>query len=341
MVQRSTYWARSLFKGRIGEALVESILAEFGYRVQRAGYEQVGTGNNRIQPDLLVAHPAGQEEPRYVEVKYRSARPTSVMVEPKRVQRLAVDYPGTVFAFVSAYDGAVYCADVEDIASSGTEIISLLSDLWKPITAYFGYVQKGQRLTDLWTQTRKTMEDFGTWVIPGKRDHKLWDGEYDAIEGFLSANWEESYESLGIQKPLPEQLTLEERWEVARRISAAQLAVSLFEDDEIHSPTLGLVIERALGNRGEEHAIVDIPELATALGIDEAAVVGMLTLIASAIRRGANDDDMKLIGNVLSGIPDGVGLVNLASSTSPYEESEKVDFKTFIKMAINPCRIDR
>ena len=52
----SRYWSRDLFKGRIGGAIIEAVLSEFGYQVERAECKQ-GAGDPQIHPDFLVTHP--------------------------------------------------------------------------------------------------------------------------------------------------------------------------------------------------------------------------------------------------------------------------------------------
>ena len=44
----------NLFKGRLGEVVVETIFVKFEYEVKRAGYEQLSGGKERIHPDLKV-----------------------------------------------------------------------------------------------------------------------------------------------------------------------------------------------------------------------------------------------------------------------------------------------
>ena len=59
MTSGQRYWASSLFKGRIGEAVVEVVLSEFGYQVSgfRQEYHRLGSRNGSgsrsvLAPDL-------------------------------------------------------------------------------------------------------------------------------------------------------------------------------------------------------------------------------------------------------------------------------------------------
>lgn len=110
----SQSWGRSFFKGRIGEGIVESVLAEFGYEVLRTGqeYRRKEEGNitqrEPFTPDFAVTDPRTQVT-TLVEVKYRAARPMSVLWDGVRLEEIRHRYPGTVL--VSAYDGSVNCRE--------------------------------------------------------------------------------------------------------------------------------------------------------------------------------------------------------------------------------------
>ena len=98
-------WASSLFKGRIGEAVVESVLSEFGYQIARSGQEfhrlpaQSGSPQDVSAPDLAVTDP-NTKSTRYVEVKFQSARPMSVILKKSKLEDLRRYYPGTILVYV-------------------------------------------------------------------------------------------------------------------------------------------------------------------------------------------------------------------------------------------------
>ena len=226
-------WSAELFKGRIGEAVVEAVLEEFGYQVQRAGFEQVHSGQNRVAPDLLVTHPKSGMQ-RYVEVKYRSARPTSVILERRKVAALVGEFPETVLAMASAYDGAIYCSTVENIPLSrepSTVRLNLLDDYWMPIWHFFPLVRPGKRLAQLWKSFRNVLERYGERVVRTQRDQPLWEGEADALKSYILDTWDEEMQSLGIARPEPEKMTLADLWNSVREINAAGLAVQLIDQD--------------------------------------------------------------------------------------------------------------
>ena len=162
----SNRWAANLFVGRIGEAVVESVLSEFGYTVMRSGYEQLTsrtqtsgpTRRGRLTPDFLVRDPNSGEE-RHVEVKARSARPMAVILERVRFDTLQESFPRTVLVFVSAWDGSVNCADVSEIAADRLATrdgrfyeFDLHRRGWRPIWEFFPKVVPGPRLSTLWAR---------------------------------------------------------------------------------------------------------------------------------------------------------------------------------------------
>ena len=337
------YWSRNLFKGRIGEAVIEAVLAEFGYSVLRAGYEQAEGTKEHLKPDLLVEDPTSHVR-HMVEVKYRSARPTSVQLDPKRLKAVQGEFPEAILAFVSAYDGAIYCAALDNIELGQDGNVNLLEGTWLPLWHFFPLVIPGPRLHKLWKDLRATLENYGSRIVSSKPDAQLWKGETDALAAYLESAWEEPMLDLGIAEPKPERLTHEEKWEKAREISAANLALDLFEyadEDRIETNTLQLAMRRALGKRGEGILTIDLKSVARSLGVeeDDRAAVG---LIIAVFMRQTNDPKLAdLRDRMLSDLPDGIGGVYIIDPSVPFEEAHQVDLKTAIKLAWNPCRIDR
>ena len=343
----SSNWAPNLFKGRIGEAVVEAILSEFGYKVHRGGFEQVSSGDSRVAPDLVVTDPRTQEE-RHVEVKYKAARPTAVQLDPTQIAAYKKLYPGTILAISSAWDGAIYCCQVEELPlkeGGGLSTLSLLGGYWKPIWHHFPLVKRGERLSETWRKFQAVMSTYGSRQVFGRPDHKLWDEEYDALARYLHETWDECLPELGIARPQVEKMTLEELWEAARHINAAVLAQRLLdpsEENPIESPLTSQAVDRVLGRRGEEHLWIDLEQLAKALGLDEedAALQGIVSMIGATIRD-PGGETAQLAKRLVEELEDGVGEVYLVDQAVPFQDSESIDLKTAIKLALSPCRIDR
>ncbi|MDA1096499.1 MAG: hypothetical protein O3B84_04505 [Chloroflexi bacterium] len=341
MPHTKSTWAPNLFKGRIGEAIVESVLAEFGYRVQRAGFEQVGAPNDRLRPDLLVAHSTTPDEARYVEVKYRSARPTSVQLDPGRLKMLSLQYPETIFAFASAYDGGIYCAHVRDLTGSTDRFVNLLDPIWKPVSHYFEHVTHGERLQNLWSKMQVTLHSYGARTVSGRVDQTLWDGEYAALARLLDESWTGDLEQFGLRRGGVELLNLEQQWDRFRRQIAARAVMDLIGDNELPIPTLMTLFARMQGNRGERTLFFDLEELAADLGIDLLAAEGIGTLMSAAIKSRNNPATMKLMDRLLRDLPDGVGTILLMDPSLPPEDAETVDLRTALMFASSASRLDR
>jgi len=337
----SKWWAQNLFKGRIGEAIVEAILSEFGYKVERGGYEQVGAGNPRVAPDLVVTDPRNQRR-RYVEVKYRSARPTAVQLDTNRIAAYTEHYPHTILAVSSSWDGAIYCAEVEDLPGEST--LSLLGEYWKPIWHYFPLVKRGERLQQTWKDLMGTLSTYGSRQAFGRRDVKLWDGEYEALTRYLKENWDEGFLEVGIPKPETDKMTLEELWEVARRINAVVLVYELLdppEENPVESPLMLQIVNRALDIRGEGILMIDIEKLSEDLGLDKDLLAQLVPMLMELWKVDFDEKHRRLAEQFLEKLEDGVGEAYLLDQATPFGDSETVDLKTAIRLAINPCRIDR
>jgi hypothetical protein len=353
----SKWWASNIFKGRIGEAVVESILVEFGYKVSRFGYEWAGSGNPRIAPDLLVTHP-GSNERTYVEVKYRSARPIEVLIEAERIREYRTHFPGTILAINSSWNGAIYCARVEDLPVQnqvGTMGLSMIADYWKPIWEFFPLVTQGDRLQDAWEFLREILATYGNSQVIGRSDRKLWDIEYETLTTYLDKHWNDvPLECFGVFKPKPEQSTLEELWQIARQISAAVLAEDLLgiageltgteseEDPELETDLTDLMQRttlRVLNQKGEGLIRFEIRKVCEAFRM-EVSNDNMVTagvLLADIMSSPSHPASRKL----LEGSDEGVEVAYLVDQALPQEETIPLNLKTVVSLITTPCRINQ
>ncbi|MBI4298731.1 MAG: hypothetical protein HY666_03125 [Chloroflexi bacterium] len=158
--------------------------------------------------------------------------------------------------------------------------------------------------------------------------------------------WHEDLLQYGIGKPETEKMTLEELWVSARNINAAGLAEELLgpsDENLVETSTMLLTMSRALGSRGEQNLAINLPELAKALGVneDDPAPAGIAMLISGMIKDPFDDKLGRLAKRLIAELPDGIGEVYLMDPAVPLQESERLDLKTALKLAINPCRIDR
>ena len=285
----------------------------------------MSTGDDRAAPDLIVTDPRTRER-CHVEVKYRSARPTSVQLDADRIDAYRQSYPGTILDISSAWDGAVYCAQVEEVPlTHDVPTLSLLENYWRPIWHYVPLVEPGERLRRTWRHLQDVLAMYGSRQAFGRRDRKLWEGEYEALARYLEGAWEDSLLQVGIDKPQVERMTLEERWDAARRVSAATLAdelLGLSDETPIESPLMSQTVSRALGSRGEENLVFDLTKLSEALGLnrEDTAVHGLVELIGRVVRDPSDDSARELANRLVEELKDGVGevyLVDQALIVSP------------------------
>ncbi|MQF82563.1 hypothetical protein FIM02_00120 [SAR202 cluster bacterium AD-802-E10_MRT_200m] len=338
----SKWFAENVFKGRIGEAIVECLLTEFGYKVERVGHEQSNLGNPESMPDLKVTHPANGQQ-WLLEVKYRSARPDKFEVRPNELWKYRKNHPGTLLAFASPWDGSIYCAKVEEVPLSKSDGgLSLTAEYWKPIWHFFPLVKEGEQLKKLWKDFQHIMATYGTRQISDRNNETLWDGEYEALDSYLEDPWDPELEQLGILKPNLEQMTLEKRWELVREIAASGLAVDLLgvADDDVISDKVLHVMQRVLDRKGEQHLRINLGHMCEAHGIEPTQKHRMIQAgFLQALMFGPFSDAERR--KLISGMKEGIHVAYLLDPAIPFEQTEAIDLKTALLLLSTPCRLDR
>ena len=341
----SSKWALNLFKGRIGEAVVEAVLLEFGYTVDRVGFGQGLSMDDRDLPDLLVTDQRTQKQ-RHVEVKYRSARPTTVQLDARRIKVYRDRFPQTVVALTSAWDGGIYCTSVQELPfpSGKPEItLSLLEPIWQPIWDFFPRVQPGVRLKRIWNELQGTLTTFGSRQAFGRQDRMLWDGEYEALTSYLEESWDEDLLQFGIDRPDAEKMTLEELWTQARQIVAASLVMELLEptdDNQVESRLALLAFNRARDQKGENLLSIDLEGVSKSLGWTLEATKTLMAAILEQIKAPPDSDKARKAMELLDELPDGIGGAYLLDQAMSVEASEHLDLKTALKLGMSRCRLD-
>jgi len=219
-------WASSLFKGRIGEAVVESVLSEFGYQVVRTGQEfNRPTSDTPVHqvlaPDLAVTDPTTKVT-TYVEVKFRTARPMAVILEKARLDRIRSYYPGTILIFVSAWNGSVNCANVDEISEDNYEVTGEFAEFdltrrgWRPIWDFFPLVQQGERLQQLWTELKSALNNFGEFQVKRRANEEVLEGERAFLIAYIIKFWDPEFEvGLNLVKPTKDSNNLDSHREVS------------------------------------------------------------------------------------------------------------------------------
>ena len=222
--------------------------------------------------------------------------------------------------------------------------MSLLEPYWHPIWYFFPMVERGDRLKRTWSELQKTLSAFGSKQVFGRPDQKLWDGEYEALTSYLQESWDDELSELGIKRPDPERMSLEELWQAAREINAATLAAELLEpseDNPVETLLMTIAFKRALGQKGEGLIVFDLWELSRAFGLAQDDAMLIAALIKGLVKAQADEDKQRVATRLLERLPDGVGEVYLLDQAVPVEDSQRLDLKTAIKLLMSPCRLDR
>jgi len=352
-----TNWASSLFKGRIGEAVVESVLSEFGYQVDRSGQEfhrlpaQSGLAQEVLAPDLAVTDPKTGST-KYVEVKFRSARPMSVILEKARLEDIRRYYPGTILIFVSAYNGSVNCANVDEISEDNYKVtpdgfaeFDLTRRGWRPIWDFFPLVQPGERLKQLWTELKAALHNFGEFQMSRGDNEQALEDEREFLETYIEEYWKPGME-LDIQVGPPEEdSTINELWKIARSVNAIHFAVDLHDpNDEIEIFDLYYIVNRLLGKSGESQGSIDLEALRKEL----LAYPDLLSCFDDIRSQAGGDDPIinqmlsrRMVDEVFHFIPKGVGKAYLGTNQHSLEDALEIDLRTFISLAERRNRLDQ
>jgi len=338
----SKWFAENVFKGRIGEAIVECLLTEFGYKVERIGNEQTNLGNPESMPDLKVTHPVNGEH-WLLKVKYRSARPDKFEVRPDELLRYRKEHPGTLLAFASPWDGSIYCAKVEEVPLSKSDgDLSLTAEYWKPIWHFFPLVKQGEQLKNVWKNFQHVMATYGTRQILNRENKTLWDKEYEALDSYLEDTWDPELEQLGISHPKPEQMTLEERWERVREIAAVGLALELLEvaeNDDIPTTETLQIMDKVLGRKGEQRLLINLEHMCAAQGIAVTPKNKMIQAdIVQALMLGSFSDAERR--KLIRRMKEGLEVAYLLDPAIPFDKTDPIDLKTALLLLSTPCRLD-
>lgn len=282
-------FALNLFQGRIGEAYVESVLTEYGYRVVRSGFEKVQapgvqhTGAQRLTPDFAIYAP-GSEFLHYVEVKTTTYRPNEITTLPKgKLDVLRQHYPRTLLAYVSSYDGSVNCQILQSIRDEqisinddGFCVFDFTKGTWFPLWHFFPLITPNARLLNRHHELLQVLGHFSKSIARSTVVAEMFEGETESLRNFLDEFWEtkepchdpDEWEPFSdqIERPDPN-AELPELREAARNLVAWQGAMEIMlshpsvtldiVDDEETYPLdyyFGLMVQYILGKNGESLA---------------------------------------------------------------------------------------
>ncbi|MBI4199209.1 MAG: hypothetical protein HY535_01875 [Chloroflexi bacterium] len=346
-------WPINLFKGRIGEAVVEAVLSEFGYLVKRNGSEfrrrnspSRNGGLLTARPDLEVTDPQDNHV-IFVEVKVRSARPMSIPIDPQRLLTLQQHFPGTILVFVSSYDGSVNCRKVDEVdvshlhrAKNGLCQLDLLDNAWQAISHYFPLVRPGRRLTRLWLRLEEELHLFGERRIRFPGNHELFEEEKEALICFLQDHW--IPEMLAYDIVLPPQLDnlpLDQLRQMALAVHRFGLALKLHGIENVQALEFFRTIEWASGNLGEQWASLDLRAIRSSLAKDKSALAQFDALVQQLMNQAQHPKPgLWFLEELLKFVPPEIGRAFLSGPSSM--DQVEIDLRTALALARKRNRLD-
>jgi len=339
-------WAFSVFKGRIGEALVEAVLMEFGYQVVRSGQEfgklsnKGITESQRVVPDLLVVHPRSKAE-TYIEVKLRSARPMSVIVEKAKLKGLQKYYPNTVLVFVSSYNGSVNCAKVSSLDANETLQLTdgfiefdLLTERWKPIWHFFPLVKPGERLSQHWKELKTFLHDFAECQVYTNKLKELFEDERESLNDYIENKYTSNMLQGDILAISTTEQSIDQLWKTALDINSFLFALDLCGEENIETREFQLVRGKVCGETGEKYLTIDINDIKEALQ----PYPELSGRFAELIEKHLEDTAMhragkQILAELYNMLPPGIGKAMLYGVKTPIYEGIEIDIRTSLALA--------
>ncbi|GEM_PF-2879943 len=348
------WWANSLFKGRIGEAIVEAVLSEFGYQVDRTGQEYFHSGESAetssrgaLAPDLSVTEPKTGLI-THVEVKARFNRPMSVIMEHKRLEAIKLLYPGTLLVFVSGYNGSVNCANVDEMSSNLFKIRSdgfcefdLTKGGWRPLWHFFPLVKPGERLDKLWVDLKDSLHSFGERHIRLSEERELFEGERESLIGYIEDLWDPRMKQYIQQDAILDDLNQTQLWNHVREINAYQFALDLHGEENIDTLEFRSTMGKLVGEKGEQNLTLDLRKLQEALSSYPEALrqYEALLSVATALPTGGKWG-RTFLEKLQQILPPGVGKAYLGGPDTPLDASLVIDLRTAVALANKRNQLD-
>jgi len=341
MTNRTT----EFFKGRIGQAILETTLLHFGYKVERLGckiapiFETKNYEGTDYLPDLLVTKP-GDGEKTYLEVKLQRAHPLSVRIPKAQVHMLRQAWPNTLLVFVSAYNGSINCLDINDtvlndeiLDDEGFYRLELLSEVWKPLWEFFPRVEKGEKTDDLWQDLKAVLDDFASNRFSASRNTGFFAEEKDSLKKYIERNWHPGMLDQDIHMLNVDTAGIDEIWEQAISIHAFRFAFDLCGGEEnIDHPAFSQVMDKLRGKTGEQ--LVTIPYQAIKKTLTEYPDLysKILELEKEVSNSSPYDSAVLLLEGLLKIIPSGLGTAYVRPEQRTKNEPIEVDFRTLLTL---------
>ncbi len=331
------YRASNILKSRIGEAIVETTLLNFGYRVERIASTLPEEADGPISaPDFLVTDP-NDDKQTYLQVILDPPEPMKVRIEKARVDFLRHNYPDTLLVFVSAFNGSINCLETPDpvlnddrLNNEGFYELELLADEWKPLWDYFPMVAKGEKTDSLWYSLKDVLSDFGANRLTRNKDNEFFAEEKESLKAYIEKHWHPGMMDHNINRIDPEYTGIGEVWEHALAIHAFRFAFEMCGDENLDHPAFSQVMDKVLGKIGERFITIPYQDIKKALTEHPELYKKLQELEEKVAAAPPYDAGAVMMGGLLEIIPPGVGTAYVLPEKDTGGEVIEVDFHTVL-----------
>ncbi|UCC17332.1 MAG: hypothetical protein JSU58_01970 [Dehalococcoidales bacterium] len=331
--------ATESLKNRIGEAIVETTLVNFGYTVERINQVQkTGTTEQVSTPDLLVTDPKNNSQ-IYLEVKLRSQEPMKIRIEKAQVDYLKINYPDALLVFVSAFNSSINCLEVIDpvlnddnLNEEGCYELKLLANEWKPLWNYFPLVQKGDKTDALWYSLKDVLDDFAANRITHNKDNEFFAEEKESLKAYVQKHWHPGMMDHNIHMIDPDITDITDVWEHALAIHAFRFAFEMCGNENIDHPAFSQVMEKVLGRTGEKFITIPYQDIKKALTEHPELYKQLQELEEKVSNTPPYDAGVVMMEGLLEIIPPGIGSAYVLPEKDSDQDILEVDFYTVLRL---------
>lgn len=331
------------FKGRIGQAILESTLLHFGYRVERLACQVTPVLDSRefenvdFLPDLMVTAP-DSEEKTYLEVKLQPSHPLGVRIPKTQITILKRDYPDTWLVYVSAYNGSINCLSVNDPVISDENLddedcyrINLLAEEWKPLWDLFPKVEKSDKTDALWYEMKSVLSDFAANRLSGSKNTGFFAEERDSLKQYLGKHWHPGMLVQDIKQLNVETAGIEEIWERAIAVHAFRFAFELCGGEaNMDHPAFSQIMDKMRGRTGERLITIPYQNIQETLTEYPDLYKKLQELEETVRKTSPYDAGVVLMEGLLEIIPPGIGSAFVLPEQGAKDEPIEVDLRTLL-----------
>ena len=327
------------FKNRIGEAIVETTLVNFGYTVERISQlQKIGLTEQVSTPDLLVTDPKDNKQ-THLEVKLRSTEPMKIRIEKSQVDFLRSNYPDALLVSVSSFNGSINCLEVnnpvlndDNLNSESFYELELLANEWKPLWNYFPLVQKGDKTDALWYSLKDILDDFGTNRITHNKENDFFAEEKESLKSYIQKHWHPGMMDHNIHLIDPDIADITDVWEHALAIHAFRFAFEMCGNDNIDHPAFSQVMDKVLGRIGEKYITIPYQDIKKALTEHPELYKRLQELEEQVSKTPPYDAGNVMMEGLLEIIPPGIGTAYILPEKVSDQSILEVDFYTVLRL---------